>query len=163
MYEIRKYQSADARALVDIIYNTIHIVLAQDYSLTQLEAMAPTTNLKLGKWKKKWSKVPPIVATTKNKIVGFAELEANGHIDCFYCHHEWIGKGVGSTLMQAIETSATELKIPRIFAEVSITAKPFFLKQGFAEIKKQTIFCEKVAMVNFMMEKYIISKPFVTS
>ncbi len=31
-------------------------------------------------------------------IVGFAEFEPNGHIDCFYCHHEWIGYGIGHAL-----------------------------------------------------------------
>ena len=36
------------------------------------------------------------------QIVGFAEFEPNGHIDCFYCHHEWIGKGIISALMKEI-------------------------------------------------------------
>ncbi|MHB1949598.1 MAG: GNAT family N-acetyltransferase [Gammaproteobacteria bacterium] len=44
-----------------------------------------------------------MVAVMDDKIVGFAELEDNGHIDCFYCHHEYQGCGVGSALMREIE------------------------------------------------------------
>ena len=35
-----------------------------------------------------------IIAIINNQIVGFAEFEANGHIDCFYCHPDFQGKGL---------------------------------------------------------------------
>ncbi len=114
-YEIRQYRLEDARALADIFYNTIHIINVRDYSWTQLEAWAPKSSLDLAGWQKKWLKVPPFVAITENNIVGFSEFEKNGHIDCFYCHHEWIGKGVGSSLIQTIENHARTLQISRIF------------------------------------------------
>jgi putative acetyltransferase len=67
-----------------------------------------------------------------DEIVEFAEFEPNGHIDCFYCHHEWIGKGVVTALMKEILQRAKNSHIHLIFAEVSITAKPF-LKNGNLE------------------------------
>ena len=51
-------------------------------------------------------------------IVGFVEFEPNGHIDCFYCHHKYIGCGVGSTLMESVYEIAIQKEIKRIFAEV---------------------------------------------
>jgi len=86
-------------------------------------------------------------------IVGFAEFEKNGHIDCFYVHHEWQGKGVGSALIKAIDERAKKQNIPRIFAEVSITAKPFFSHKGFHLVKEQTVMIRGVEMKNFVMEK----------
>ena len=102
---------------------------------------------------RKWKKIPPIVALIDNKIVGFAELENNGHIDCFYCHHEHQGCGIGSALMREIEDRARKNKINKIFAEVSITAKPFFESKGFIVKKEQSVTIRGIALTNFVMEK----------
>jgi len=150
---IRKYQEEDAIYLAKIYYNTIHRVNIRDYSEEQVNVWAPDSCLELDGWKKKWKKITPLVATNRNKIVGFIEFESNGHIDCFYCHHDWIGKGVGSELMQAIEERAKQQNIKRIYAEVSITAKNFFKSKGFYILKKQTIVRQGVNLENFIMEK----------
>ncbi|MEM7174690.1 MAG: GNAT family N-acetyltransferase [Chlamydiota bacterium] len=128
---IRNYQSEDVQALAEIYYNTIHRVNIQHYTEEQVNAWAPPSSLETKGWAKKFLKLKPIVATVLEKIVGFAEFEPNGHIDCFYCHDEWIGKGVGSALMKEILQRAKNNHIHLIFAEVSITAKPFFEKWGF--------------------------------
>ena len=62
-------------------------------------------------------------------IIGFAELESNGHIVCFYCHYRCQGKGVGKQIYRALETQAKKLNLARLYTESSITAKPFFIKQ----------------------------------
>ena len=86
-------------------------------------------------------------------IVGFAEFEPNGHIDCFYVHHEFQGKGVGSALMATIEANAATNKIHRIYSEVSITAKPFFESKGFQVVKQQKVNIRGCELTNFVMEK----------
>lgn len=88
-------------------------------------------------------------------IVGFVEFEPNGHIDCFYCHHKYIGCGVGSTLMESVYEIAIQKEIKRIFAEVSITARPFFEKQGFTVTEEQTVVLRGVKFINYKMEKYL--------
>lgn len=124
---IRLYNNeADAAFLAAIYFNTIHKINAKDYSPEQLDAWAPTSSLEREGWMRKWEKLPPIVAEIDNEIVGFAELEDNGHIDCFYCHHEYQGCGIGSALMKEIEDRARKNKLNKLFAEVSITARPFF-------------------------------------
>ncbi|MBN9230901.1 MAG: GNAT family N-acetyltransferase [Legionella sp.] len=37
-----------------------------------------------------------------NTIVGFTEFESNGHIDYFYVHHEYLGCGIGSSIMAEV-------------------------------------------------------------
>lgn len=88
-------------------------------------------------------------------MVGFAEFETNGHIDCFYVHHDFQRVGIGSSLMSAIENDARTNKISRIFAEVSITAKPFFQRNGFVVIKEQCKLIRGVELTNFIMEKVL--------
>jgi putative acetyltransferase len=152
---VRDYQQGDAAVLAAIYYHTIHCINSSDYTETQIHAWAPASSLDPVGWQKKWETLPPFVAVADVQVVGFAELEENGHIDCFYCHHEWIGKGVGSALMTRIEAQAAEKKIARLFAEVSITAKPFFERKGFAVLKEQTVRLRDVELTNFVMEKNI--------
>ncbi|MBX9923175.1 MAG: GNAT family N-acetyltransferase [Rhabdochlamydiaceae bacterium] len=96
-----------------------------------------------------------MIATVGEQILGFAEFESNGHIDCFYCHHEWIGKGVGSALIKKILQREKTCHIHLIFAEVSITAKPFFEKWGFKVVTEQTIVRKSIELTNFKMERTV--------
>lgn len=153
--EIRKYISQDASELANIYYHTIHNINIRDYSKEQVNAWAPASCLELEGWERKWKKLSPIVATINNQIVGFAEFEDNGHIDCFYVHHQFQGKGVGSALIKEIDQRALQKNISKIFAEVSITAKTFFLKKGFQVTKKQIVTIRGVELRNFLMEKHL--------
>ena len=149
----RQYESSDAEALASIYYNTIHHINIRDYSIEQINAWAPSSSLALDGWKQKWERITPIVALLDNVAVGFTEFESDGHIDCFYVHHEFQGRGIGLALMTAIETKAKKNNISRIYAEVSITAKPFFEKRGFKVIKKQDVKIRGCQLTNFVMEK----------
>lgn len=150
---VRPYKRSDAQDLAHIYYNTIHQVNAKDYSKIQLDAWAPEKRGQAEYWLKRSEKMNPLIATSNETVVGFAEFEPNGHIDCFYCHHEWVGKGVGTALMNAIHEMARDRKINRIFVEVSITALPFFEKHGFKILEKQTVFIGDIGLINFKMEK----------
>ncbi len=150
---VRSYKENDSQALANIYYNTIHHINSKNYSKKQIEAWAPKSCLELEGWQKKWKKLSPMVACLDDIIVGFAEFENNGHIDCFYVHHEWQGNGVGSTLIGEIIKQAKIKNISRIFAEVSITAKPFFEKMDFTVIKEQIVNIRGIELKNFVMEK----------
>jgi len=151
---IRQYQESDAAAIANIYYNTIHKINNRDYSAEQINAWAPYASVEnYSGWQAKLAKVKPFVAVINDTIVGFAEFEANGHIDCFYVHHEYQSKGIGSALMKAIFDKAEKQNIGRIYAEVSITAKPFFEEKGFNIVKEQTVTLRSVELNNFVMEK----------
>lgn len=154
MVTIRKYKEADATAIANIYYNTIHTVNIRDYTSAQINAWAPYDSVQdYSGWQEKLAKIQPFVATINDKVVGFAEFEPNGHIDCFYVHHEYQGKGIGSALMAAIFDEGKKQQINRIYAEVSITAKPFFERHGFKVVKEQTVNLRGVELTNFVMEK----------
>jgi putative acetyltransferase len=152
--KVRTYKEDDAHALASIYYHTIHSINIRDYSEEQVNAWAPYASVEnYSGWQKKLAKIKPFVATINETTVGFAEFESNGHIDCFYVHHEFQGKGIGSTLMKAIFDAAQKQNIDRIYAEVSITAKPFFEGKGFSVVKEQTVTLRGVELNNFVMEK----------
>ncbi len=152
---VREYKPEDSQALADIYYNTIHQINIQHYTEEQVKVWAPENSLESSGWTKKFEKTKPLVAMIGEIIVGFVEFEPNGHIDCFYCHHKYIGCGVGSTLMASVYEIAIKKEIKRIFAEVSITARPFFEKQGFTVAEEQTVILLGVKLINYKMEKYL--------
>ena len=152
--QVRRYQDGDAKFLSRIYYNTIHTVDARDYTKEQIDAWAPWSSVQdYSGWQEKLEKIKPFVALINDKIVGFAEFEPNGHIDCFYVHHEFQGSGVGSALIHEIEKEAVDKSISRVYAEVSITAKPFFEAKGFHVVKQQAATIRGVELINFVMEK----------
>lgn len=153
--QIRRYQDEDAEFLSKIYYHTIHTINAKDYTKEQIDAWAPWSSVEdYSGWKQKLEKIKPYVAMINDTIVGFAEFEPNGHIDCFYVHHEFQDCGVGSALMAEIEKEVINKSIARIYAEVSITAKPFFERKGFNVVKQQSVTIRGVKLTNYIMEKY---------
>ena len=135
---IRLFKNEDSDRIAQLFHGTIREVNIRDYSLGQVQA---------------WANKFTYVADEEGEIIGFAQLESNGHIDCFFCHKDYQRCGVGTRLYRQIEAKAIELKIERLFVDVSITARAFFKSRGFAVIKEQQIVCRGEKFTNFGMEK----------
>ena len=82
-----------------------------------------------------------------------AEIEADGFIDFFYVHPKWQGRGIGKALLATLETEAARLGVGMIFADVSVTAKSFFLARGFRVTEAKSNIIQGHPAPNFSMEK----------
>ncbi|MBD1567514.1 MULTISPECIES: GNAT family N-acetyltransferase [Vibrio] len=153
MVTIREYIESDAQVLWDIHFYTIRNVNLRDYSQEQVEAWAPE-HLDLSVWKKRMSGLSPFVAEVDNIIVGYTDLQPNGLIDHFFCHHEYQGQGVGKALMSHVFSMAEQRGIKRLYSEVSITARPFYEYFGFKVVQAQEVEVRGQKLRNFVMEKY---------
>lgn len=151
---IRSHRNSDIPGITRLYYDTIHLVNANDYTLEQLDAWAPTVP-DVSFWKARLKKYRVYVAEEDKCVVGFTELDTTGHIDCFFVHHEWQRRGVGSRLMQRVVATAGRELIPRLFAEVSITAVPFFRSQGFVVVKENEAIRQNVKLKQFAMERWL--------
>jgi putative acetyltransferase len=151
---IRLFQPHDADQIAQLFHDTVREINVRDYSIAQVKAWAPD-DLHFRNWVEVCSNRFTYVAEHKGTIAGFAELELNGHIDCFYCHKNYQRCGVGSQLYGEIEAKAVELSVDRLFVEVSITAKPFFQRMGFIAVTEQRASCRDETFVNFVMEKFL--------
>lgn len=153
--EIRLFQPQDSEQIAHIFHDTIHEINIRDYSPEQVQAWAPDDLNE--KWATSCAEKFTYVAEESDRILGFGELEANGHIDCFFCHKDYQRCGLGTRLYRAIETKAIELKINRLFVEVSITALAFFKSRGFRIVKEQQVSVRGQKLTNFVMEKFLNS------
>jgi putative acetyltransferase len=151
---IRRFRPQDAPQIAQLFHDTVHEINIKHYSLEQVNAWAPD-DLYFRNWAEVCSHRLTYVAEDNGTIAGFAELEPNGHINCFYCHKDYQGCGVGRQLYQAIATQALELGVTRLFVEASITAKPFFERMGFSVIQQQEVTCRGQVFINYQMEQYL--------
>jgi UPF0176 protein len=151
----------ECRCIAQLFHDTVRKVNIRDYSAEQVQAWAPE-NLYFRDWVKICSNRFTYIAKEAEEIIGFAELEANGHIGCFYCHKDYQRRGVGTRLYQTIEAKAVELEINRIYTEASITARAFFRSRGFAVVKEQQVAVRGAKFTNFVMEKNLNSIEQVT-
>lgn len=156
MIDIRKYKSGEEEKLFEIFYNTIRKINIQDYTNEQVKAWAPD-DYDESRWRERIKGINPFVALLKNEIVGYADIQKDGYIDHFFCHHKFQGKGIGKTLMSRIFEAGEELKVTRYYSEVSITAKPFFEHFGFIVIREQEVEVRGVKLKNYLMEKVVTS------
>lgn len=154
MTKLRRFQPSDTDQIAQLFHDTIRAVNLGDYTKEQIKAWAPD-DIHFRDWEAKCSSKYTLVAENDGKIAGFAELDDDGHIDCFYCHKDFQGQGVGRILYRGIEKEARKHCLERLYVEVSITAKPFFLKMGFSVVTKQTVETHGVEFINFLMEKYL--------
>ena len=156
--DIRPYQETDIPAIARIYFNTIHRINSRDYTQEQIRAWAPTIYSN-SYWSERFRKKQVLVAESRNNILGFAEFEPSGHIDCFYVHHEYQHKGIGSALMARVEQQFRALNVHRSFAEVSLTARAFFESRGFRVVEERNQEYRDVAFRLYLMEKYITHTP----
>ena len=83
MVLLRTYQPDDAPALLELFRDTIRRVNAQDYTLNQIRAWS-SDDIDPNDWATRVTGRFVVVAEEAGRLVGFAELEASGHIDRFY-------------------------------------------------------------------------------
>lgn len=150
--KIRLFRPEDATQIAQLFHETVREVNVRDYSIAQVQAWSPD-DLDFRDWVTVCSQRFTYVADANGAILGFGELEPDGHIDCFYCHKHYQRQGVGRAIYQAIEVKARELQIDRLFTEASITAKPFFRSLGFELVAEQQVSCRGETFTNYRMEK----------
>ncbi|HEV7280262.1 MAG TPA: GNAT family N-acetyltransferase [Pirellulaceae bacterium] len=147
---LRRFRQDDLPALIDLFRDTVRRVNVRDYTPEQVRAWAPD-EIDPAKWRSFEGRFA-IVAEAEGRIVGFADLEADGHLDRFFVHAEMQGRGVGRALLQELLREAERLSLPRIFADVSITARPFFERHGFVVLAEQSVEVRGERLTNYRME-----------
>lgn len=148
---IRPFRSDDVPVLFALFRDTVHRVNSRDYSPEQIAAWAPA-EINAARWATLAERFA-VVAEVDGEGAGFADLEPDGHLDRFFVHADHQGRGVGTAMMRAIVEESERIGVPRLFAEVSITARPFFERHRFVVLGEQQVVVRGVSLTNFRMER----------
>jgi putative acetyltransferase len=148
--EIRNYRDSDYVEIADLFHNSIHAIPTSIYSKEKLEAWSPTPP-DYDHWKERLAVKKPFVAVKEKIIVGFIELESDGHIDCLYVHKDHQGKGIASNLLQHLRELAKNRGINKLHVEASKVAMPFFKKHSFELQSTNTVNLRGQSFTNYCM------------
>jgi ribosomal protein S18 acetylase RimI-like enzyme len=147
---VRTYRPDDLDAVLEVFIRAIRVTASRHYEPAQVEAWAqPDRQV----WKTRRMSRPTWVAEIDGAVVGFTDLEPDGHIDMMYVHPSFAGRGVAQRLIHKAEAHACANGMTRLTSEVSVTARPFFEKQGFEVVEPETVFRNGQSFERFKMEK----------
>jgi putative acetyltransferase len=151
---IRSYEPSDIDDLITLFRDTVRRIARRDYTQDQVTAWAPDT-IDLEARAVRHSSKPTWIAEISGTMVGFGDLEPDGHLDCMYVHADYQGRGIASRLLAEIEAAAKAQGLTRLYSEVSITARPFFERRGFRVIAPQIVRARGQEFLNYRMEKFL--------
>jgi putative acetyltransferase len=149
---IRAYDPADLEAIIAVFMSAVHRVAARDYKPAQLRAWAPA-EIDRARWVERRLNRETWVAERDGAVVGFTDLEPDGHLDMMFVAADAQGLGVASRLEAEVEASARRQGLARIFTEASLTARPFFERRGYVILTAQEVSVRGETLTNFRMEK----------
>ena len=146
---------ASPKDLEDILLlfkETIENVNAKDYSFEQIRAWSSGA-YKKERWLAKIKEQFFLIAVIENKIVGFGSMTRDGYLDFLYVSKDHQRLGIAKMIYDQLEEFAKINHLYQITSDVSITAKPFFEKQGFVVVEEQQVLIDGTQLKNFKMEK----------
>lgn len=153
--KIIRFRNSDMKEIMELFYETVHSINAQDYSPAQLDVWAPKEEQvrREQSWMESLSNNISFVARMNDVIVGFADMSHSGYLDRLYVHKHFQRQGIASSLVDVIESEAKKLALMELSTEASITAKPIFVNRGYQIVQKQNIERKGVTLVNYKMIK----------
>lgn len=153
---LRPYRPTDAPALAAILHEAVHAIGARDYTTAQLDAWSPAP-MPPERYHARVSDGRTVTVAVSNDDMpaAFIELEADGHIDCFFCHPDVAGSGVGRALFRHAQSHAIAAGVTRLYVEASDAARRFFLREGFQVTALRELQLRGVAIHNHSMEKQL--------
>ncbi|WP_199792401.1 GNAT family N-acetyltransferase [Allosphingosinicella vermicomposti] len=150
---IRNYTPADAPALAALYARSVRHFGPRGYSAEQVEVWAATACPEKTAARCADGRTVLIAEDADGTILGFGDMEADGHLDFLYTAPEGEGRGVGSALYAALEDAARASECARIFVEASELARPLFERRGYTLVHRNDFEVAGVAIHNYSMEK----------
>lgn len=145
---IRKFCQADAINVSNVIRRSLALLNSKDYSDENIKFMvehfSPQTVLDLA------AKREMFIAVVDSKIAGTGSLQ-NGTIYSLFVDPDYVGKGIGTKLMNKLEETAKSNHIDVLKVPSSITAIGFYMRLGF--VKEKEVFSKKSGLTIHMTKK----------
>lgn len=152
--KIEPYAQDRANGIADLYHASVHAIDEDTYTKAEQEAWAPTPP-NYEAWVNRLNIKKPFLAVADEKVLGFIELEDDGHIDCAYTHPQYQKIGIMGALYAHIEHIAKQKSLKRLWVEASKVARPFFEAKGFVTVRENKVMRNNVILTNYTMEKIL--------
>lgn len=150
---VRPFADSDAGGVAAMLRLSVRDIASRDYAPAQIaawlerlpDAQMLTARCSDGRWC--W------VAVDDDRVIGFTDLEPDGHIDLLYVAPAGSGRGVAAALTDALIAQSHALALDRLYVEASEAARRFYLKRGFVDTGRRDFMIGDVAIHNYAMER----------
>ncbi len=156
---IRAYLPGDAAALAELYRRSVAYYGPRAYSPAQVAAWAGGISAERIAACCGDGRHVAVAVGPDGIVLGWGDLEQDGHVDFLYCAPEAGGRGVGSALCHALETHGRTTGTARLHVEASELARPLFERRGFTLLRRNDLVVNGVAIHNFSMEKRLKPVP----
>ena len=126
---IKKFKRENSREVSDLIIKTFKEFNGEDSTKEGIKFF--TEMYKKENIEEKWLKDYVIIAKINNKIIGVGRAKKGGWITHCYVDKEYMGKGIGSNLMNELENWIKLTKDDKILLNSSPSALQFYKKRGY--------------------------------
>lgn len=150
---IRPYATGNPDATLTLFLAAVTVTAASDYSAAQVAAWAGPAERHTADWDRRMATRESLVAVRDHEVAGFSDVSDDGYIDMMFVSPTHARQGVATALMAAVEARARILGVHRLWANVSITARPLFEACGFAVDAEQHPVIGGVALTNYRMSR----------
>lgn len=152
---LRDFQPEDAAAVAQVFFDAVHLGTGGLYTPAQKTAWAGDAPWP-DAWRARLRGVTCKLAVQEGTVVGFMSLDETGLIDVAFTAPQVAGTGVGWRLYEAIEARARHQGIRRLRTEASLSARPFFARQGWQVDAEQQVRRGGETLTNFRMSKRLV-------
>jgi Sortase and related acyltransferases len=146
-FTIRPYAPADAGEMGRVYFEAARALGARRYSAEQVAAWAPEPTpteavcARAEDGRRTW-----VAEGADGSLLGYCDLEADGHVDHLYCRPQAAGTGVASALLDDLLAHARAAGMRRLYVEASELARGLFARKGFALVARRDFAVRGVAI-----------------
>jgi putative acetyltransferase len=152
-FTVRQYQPSDAAAISALFFGAVRKIGSQAYTPEQVAAWAPEPPDPAQLHSQATDGRTTLVAVDlSGNVLGYGDLEHDGHLDHLYCHPDANGRGIGGSLIEALIAIAAASGLSRVFTEASEIARPLFERKGFKLVQRLDFDLRGVPIHNYLME-----------
>jgi putative acetyltransferase len=151
-HPLRPYVAADLMHLRELFAQSIEELTQDDYDEDQRLAWISTVE-DAQAFGKRLAGMLTLVVHIEGEYAGFASLKDNSHIDMLFVHPYFVGQGIGSTLVDALERIAAARGTKAITVDASETAEPFFVERGYVAFRRNSMPLDDQWLANTTMRK----------
>lgn len=135
---VRKAKKSDARSILEAHFDAVHNIAFRDYSVEIIALWSPLINdHRVQHFLKNTDNEFRIVAELDGKVVGFGALVLKqNELRACYVSSYASRCGIGTAILQKLESIAVDEGLTYLQMLASITAEPFYNHHGYQSVKR---------------------------
>lgn len=153
---LRPFRESDAATTLDVFLRAIRTTASRDYTPEQVAAWA-SDDIDVAGWSARRADHRTQLAEVDGRVVGFTDVDEHGYIDMLFVDPDVARTGVASALFEWALEMARDLGATELTTHASLTARPFFERQGFEVVVEQRPVLRGVELTNFVMRRDLAS------